>query len=64
MKKLIVLSLCGCAVFALIACQSAVEVTPVVAPVAQPQGIPTPEGVVVIPYEHPDIQRQRIPTAK
>ena len=46
-------------------CQPAPQaiVTPAPTPV-KPQGIPTPEGVTVTPYEHPEIQRQTVPTTK
>lgn len=49
--------------FALLcACQQANNTAPT--PVVQATGIPTPEGMTVTPYEHPEIKRQSIPVPK
>ncbi len=64
MNKMIGITLFGFTVFSMIGCQSQTADTVTPAPAVHPQGIPTPEGVVVTPYERPDIQHQSIPAPK
>ena len=56
----------GVIVLACTGCQSPAPYVPVteVSPVKTPAGIPTPDGIVITPYDYPKIKRQQITIPK